>query len=213
VVTDASEPYSVYAMHYEPERTSLPDGLPVDAQLDALLSVRAMVAASERVLVKEHYSQQSSALRGFLGRSPLLYELIEKMPNTVFAPVQANLLELVKSSRAVFTLTGTIAVEASLMGVPAYYFGDPWWNGLPGTARVGYSHAQTLPSLIKGNKEDVVIFLEDKVMNHMVPGLAGDALETIEGRLGPLPLGLIEAELSAIARCVLAVLDEQAVTG
>jgi hypothetical protein len=185
--------------------------LPVDSQLDALLYIRTLVPAGEKVWVKEHYSQQSSALRGFLGRSPLVYQLIAKMPKTDFAPIGANLVDLVRSARAVFTLTGTIAIEGSLMGVPVYYFGDPWWSGLPGTARVDFRRPKGFPPVIDGAKADVAGFLEDKVMTCMVPGLAGEAVAAIERRLGPLPVGLKEAELSAIAGCVIAVLDGKAV--
>jgi hypothetical protein len=205
--TSSGQPYSVYAMHYEPERTSLPDGLPVDSQVDALLYIRTVIPPGEKVWVKEHYSQQSSALRGFLGRSPLVYQLIAKMPQTDFAPVGVNLLELVRNARAVFTLTGTIAIEASLMGVPVYYFGEPWWDGLPGSARIDFLRPQAFPPAIEGIKADVAAFLEDKVMNSMIPGLAGEAVATIERRLGPLPVELKEAELSAIAGCVIAILD------
>lgn len=205
--TDSGHPYSVYAMHYEPERTSLPDGLPVDSQVDALLYIRTVIPPGEKVWVKEHYSQQSSALRGFLGRSPLIYQLIAKMPQTDFAPVGVNLVELVRNARAVFTLTGTIAIEASLMGVPVYHFGEPWWDGLPGSARIDFPRPEAFPPAIEGTKADVSAFLEDKVMNSMVPGLAGETLSTIERRLGPLPSGFKQAELSAIAGCVIAVLE------
>jgi hypothetical protein len=200
--------YSVFALHYEPERTSLPEGLPIDFQADAVLKARGLIPEASLLVVKEHYSQQTSALRGFTGRSPLFYDLVESFPNTVFANTTDRLSELVVGAQCVFTLTGTIAIEAVLRGVPVAYFGNPWWSGLPGTVRfdkgVTFEDVvgQTIPS-----EGEVVSFLEDLTQNHMIPGSASESVETIEKRLGPLPKSFFEAEARSIIDCVVAVLE------
>jgi len=203
----ASENYSVYAMHYEPERTSLPDGLPVDAQLDAIVRVRAMIDFDEVLVVKEHYSQQSSALRGFLGRSPLFYNVVAALPRTQFASIDADLRTLVSGARSVFTLTGTIALEAALIGVPVFYFGDPWWNGLPGTRRIDFfARSEDFAPPNSVDSDAVEAFILGTVMDRMIPGLASESVATAESRWGPLPEGLVHAQEQAIAQCVLTAL-------
>jgi hypothetical protein len=200
---DFRGPYCVYAMHYEPERTSLPDGLPVDSQFDAILHVRAVTPPDQAVVVKEHYSQQSSALRGFLGRSPWFYELVSRLPNTVFASAGANLRQLARGSSAVFTLTGTIAIEAALSRIPVFYFGSPWWGGLPGTSRVDFSESN-VATVEPTDVIQISAFLETKVLDDMIPGLAGETVEKLVSRYGWVPKGLRVAEAAAMARCVVA---------
>jgi hypothetical protein len=201
--------YCVFALHYEPERTSLPEGLPIDFQGDALAISREMVPAAVRLIVKEHYSQQSSALRGFAGRSPFFYDVALSLPNTSFSTTDERLSELVKGARCVFTLTGTVAIEAVLRGVPVGYFGSPWWGGLPGSVRLGAGVSfanlvdQTMPS-----REEILLFLEDLTMNRMIPGLASEPLAVAERRIGPLPPEFVPSTAYSIVGCIRSVLDD-----
>jgi hypothetical protein len=163
------------------------------------------------LIVKEHYSQQTAALRGFLGRSPAFYGLVQSLSNAEFASTTERLSDLIRRARCVFTLTGTVAIEAVLRGVPVAYFGSPWWSGLPGTIRIGPDASfgdivgQRMPT-----KSEVSIFLENLVREAMVPGLASEPAATVEKRMGPLPEGFFEAEALSIALCIEAVVDQPA---
>jgi hypothetical protein len=200
--------YCVFALHYEPERTSLPEGLPIDFQGDAVVAARALMPEDSALVVKEHYSQQTSALRGFLGRSPMFYDLVKSFPNTIFAGTRDRLSELVRDAQCVFTLTGTVAIEAVLRGVPVAYFGSPWWAGLPGTLRLtaGVSFDEVVAQ-VTPSQEDVFAFFDDLTLNRMIPGIASESVETIEQRLGPLPEGFFDAEAQSIAECIRFLLD------
>jgi hypothetical protein len=202
--------FAVFALQYEPERTSMPEGLPFDFQGDAVITARALVPRETTLVVKEHYSQQSAALRGFLGRSLRFYDLIETLPNTDFAPTADKLIDLVGRAQCVFTLTGTVALEAVLRGTPVAYFGAPWWAGLPGTLRVsekstyGEIVSQPLP-----NAEEVFAFFDQLALREMIPGLAGETIQTTRQRLGTLPEGFAEAEAAAITDSILSVLRSE----
>jgi hypothetical protein len=195
--------YCVYALHYEPERTSLPEGLPIDFQGDAVFAARALVPENIFLVAKEHYSQQTAALRGHLGRSPYFYNLVDSLHNTVVAGVDKKLSDLVGGAQCVFTLTGTIAIEAVLRGVPVGYFGNPWWAGLPGALRVapGVTFAdivgQPLPT-----RHDVFAFFEALTRDSMIPGSAGIPAKVLEQRLGPLPSRFFELEAEAIVQSI-----------
>lgn len=180
--------YCVFALHYEPERTSLPDGLPIDFQADAIIAARALMPEALNLVVKEHYSQQTSALRGFLGRSPDFYGLVDSFPRTHFASTTDRLSDLIVGSKAVFTLTGTVALEAVLRGVPVIYFGHPWWEGLPGTFRIdGLRSFREIERGPMPSKGDVVSFIMDLISNRMVPGLPeGSAQIFSPDVLGPV---------------------------
>lgn len=195
--------YCVFALHYEPERTSLPEGIPFDDQGHALLVARAIIPADVTLIVKEHYSQQTSALRGFLGRSPEFYDIVESLPNTFFAPTGDRLTQLIERAECVFTLTGTIGIEGALRGVPVGYFGTPWWAGLPGTHRVEAGTVfEDVISIDRPTPSEVFDFLKSLTLDVAIPGLAGVPLDTVESRLGPLPVGLLDAEAEGIAQSI-----------
>ena len=194
--------YVVFALHYEPERTSLPEGLPIVFQGDAVASLRVNVPHAVAVVVKEHYSQQSAALRGFAGRSPDFYDFVEHLPNTYFAPTSERLSDLVGAARAVFTLTGTVAIESVLKGTPVGYWGSPWWAGLPGTLRLQPAEDfAALGKLAMPTVDEVFEFFDQLVGDVMIPGIASEKPEVVERKLGRLPdgffhheaLGLLEA--------------------
>ena len=206
-VTPRGSEFALFALHYEPERTSIPEGFPIDSQTMSICQARALLPPDHQLIVKEHYSQQSAAKRGFIGRSPLFYDLISSLDGTFFAPTKARLTDLLPGASCVFTLTGTIAIEAVLRGVPVAYFGNPWWEGMPGTFRIqdGVTF-ETIRNLAMPTSEQVKDFVVDLTAHSMIPGLAGENISTVESRLGPLPAGFFEAEGESIASCISAML-------
>lgn len=195
--------YVVFALHYEPERTSLPEGLPIDFQGDAVAALRARVPQEIAVVVKEHYSQQSAALRGFAGRSPDLYDLIENLPNTFFAPTSEKLSDFLGPAHAVFTLTGTVAIESVLKGTPVGYWGSPWWAGLPGTLRLQSAEDfWALDELVIPTAQEVFEFFDRLVGEIMIPGIASEQPEIVERKLGPLPDGFFDHESRGILEAI-----------
>ena len=198
---DNKQTYSVFALHYEPERTSIPDGFPIVFQGDALAWARAFVPDEVLLVVKEHYSQQSSALRGFLGRSPYFHDVARTMPNTRFGLTTEALSNLVSGAECVFTLTGTVAIEAVFRGVPVVYFGNPWWAGLPGTIRAQpgaiFDELQTIDM---PSRAEVVAYLLDLVRDNMIPGTPDGSAQV--GGSVVLPPDFQESAALSIHRCI-----------
>ena len=195
--------YVMFALHYEPERTSFPDGLPIFSQADAVVATRGIVAESTELVVKEHYSQTSSALRGFLGRSPSFFDILGSLSNVSFVGPGVRATDLIDDAECVFTLTGTIAIEAVFRGVRVAYFGSPWWGGLPGTIRVRAGTTwEEIQSVPLPSADEAQEFLEDLVANHMTPGISAQGKDWIEKRMGPLPAGFFESEAEAMAACI-----------
>ena len=190
----AVKSYAVFALHYEPERTSIPEGLPILFQADAVVAARNLLPVGTELLVKEHYSQSSLAWRGFTGRSPLFYDLIASYPGTAWID-PTSLVDVLENAKCVFTLTGTVAIEAVFLGTPVIYFGNPWWAGLPGTTKVtdGFDinevFSQTMPST-----EEVFQFFDNLTLDTVLPGLGAENLSTVTKRLGQIPRDFLELE-------------------
>ena len=195
--------YVLFALHYEPERTSFPDGLPIFSQGDAVVAARAIVPGGTELVVKEHYSQTSSALRGFLGRSPSFFDIMDDFSNASFVGPSVPASGLIEDAECIFTLTGTIAIEAVFRGVRVAYFGSPWWEGLPGTIRVDADTTwEEIQEVLLPTADEAQEFLEDLVVNHMTPGISAQGKDWVEKRMGPLPSGFFESEAEAMAVCI-----------
>lgn len=133
--TTASRTYALFALHYQPERTIVPEsGYGVYSQQDLILKARKFVPEHIPLVVREHKSQSLPNKSGHFGRSALFYRWVQSLPNTQILSGEGPSGPLVERASAVFTSTGTIGIEASMKGVPAVHLGFPWWQGAPGTA-------------------------------------------------------------------------------
>jgi hypothetical protein len=125
-------PYVYFPLHYEPERTTNPEGLGFHDQINAILALRAWLPQNVLVIVKEHYSQFTGALQGYKGRSAYFYRLLGNISGVQVVDDRVSSKLLIKNSNLTSVITGTAALEAALLGVPAVIFGNPWFKGSPG---------------------------------------------------------------------------------
>jgi hypothetical protein len=197
--------YALFALHYEPERTNMPEGLPYLSQLDAVLEARRFLPSDVTLVVKEHYAQQSSSLRGDVGRSVKAYDYLNSIPGIEVLGVGANSGELMRNAECIFTMTGKIGIEAAFAGTPAVYMGQPWWGGMPGSfAFSGLKSWKALTTAKMPTHSGVERWFEQQVSGRLLVGVGGTSPETYSARIAPLPEGYeqLEAEaiLSSIAR-------------
>ena len=181
----------------------MPEGLPYLSQLDAVLAARCFLPDDVVLFVKEHYAQQSSSLRGYVGRSPLAYGYLEGIPGVEMLGVGANTRELVKGAESIFTMTGKIGIEAAFLGTPAIYLGQPWWGQMPGA--YAFSTLSSLGDVIKQQPptvKEVWEWFENQIDHTLLFGLGGTAPEKYSTRISPLPEGFEELEFESIARAV-----------
>ena len=195
--------FCVFALHYEPERTSLPEGDPWDSQFSAVIATRGLLPKDVKLLVKEHYSQSSGALRGHLGRSKRFYNALSTLDGVEVLAPSVDMRILLESADAVFTLTGSVSVEAAMMGVPVAYFGNPWWEGMPGSIRVNSTTRYGQIIELRGvSSVELERFLEQLTLDRMVPGVSGESMEKVTERFGTLSSDFFEAQDQAIARII-----------
>lgn len=128
-----SDRYIVFFLHYQPEETTLPRGL---GYVQQWLAIRALAAALPdgcKLVIKEH-----PAIFGLSDytRDKSVYEAIAGLPHVTIAPIEADPFELIDSSIAVVTLTGTAGFQAICRGRPVLVFGAAAYKDCPGVYAV-----------------------------------------------------------------------------
>lgn len=195
--------FAIFALHYEPERTSMPEGLPYRSQLDAVLDARAILPPEISLLVKEHYAQQSPSWRGFVGRSPYAYDLLNSIPGVEVLGVNADTLELLKSAICVFTMTGKIGLEAAGAGTPIVYLGEPWWRGMPGSfALDDLDGDASISGLTETEQVDLELWFDGQVSSRLLVGLGATSPEKYSRHTASLPEGFEQLEAQAILAAI-----------
>lgn len=127
--------YVVFFLHYQPERTTLPEGGQFAQQWLALRAVAEALPSGYTLLVKEHPSTFRYYYHpGF--RSMEFHEQISRLPNTRLAPLNLSSYALIDGAVAVATVTGTVGIEALVRGKPALVFGAAQYRGQAGVYSV-----------------------------------------------------------------------------
>lgn len=162
--------YLYFPLHYEPERTTNPDGESYHDQFKVLALLRQFLPKNVRIVVKEHPSQFLMADRGSRGRSPLFYDLVKNIDGVTLAGPSIDSFELIRNSYGVATVTGSVALEAALLGKPALVFGKAWYDGCPNV--ISWSNVGAYEDFIScasASVGDVRNFLLNLVCEYGVP--------------------------------------------
>lgn len=121
-----------YPLHYEPERTTSPDGGIFYDQIRAVAEIRSRLPTDYTLVIKEHPSQLYKNMRGFKGRAKETYDLLERIEGIKLAPADTPSSNLIEHCRGLATITGTAAIEAVLSGKPVLVLGHAWFRSLSG---------------------------------------------------------------------------------
>ncbi len=128
---ERGKPYVYFPLHYEPERTTNPDGGAFYQTYDTLMALRDMVPNEIPIYIKEHYSQFSSAMKGYRGKSHYFYRSLKALPNIYVLKSEESSGELIRGALLTASITGTPALEAACMGKKALIFGHTWFSNCP----------------------------------------------------------------------------------
>jgi hypothetical protein len=128
---DINKDYVYFPLHFEPERTTNPDGGFFQDQLLAILKLRSFLPDKILIYVKEHPSQQYNSDRGSRGRSPLFYRVLQNIYNVKFLSPNENSYRLIQNSLFTCSITGSVALESSIMGKKSIIFGSAWFDDCP----------------------------------------------------------------------------------
>jgi hypothetical protein len=125
-----------FFLHFQPERTSIPEAQLFAQQWLAIRRLSNALPEGWVVIVKEHPSMFTATFDPRF-RDPDFYARIAALPNVQFAPLFSDPFPLIDGSQFVATLTGSVGVQALCRGVPVLHFGSAAYRGAPGAIRVG----------------------------------------------------------------------------
>ena len=174
-----AKPYVYFPLHYEPERTTTPDGAMYRDQLQALALLRSIVPDEVEIIVKEHPSTHNHRMMGHLGRHPRHYKALTRIAGLCLLPHTIPSNQLLSGCVAVATITGTAALEGAILGKPALYFGNPWYQDCPNTLR--YDQKLTWKDILQSSSsslEHIREWLVATLTSHVVPGTINPSNES-----------------------------------
>lgn len=129
---DLGQPYLYFALHYQPERTTFPDGGPFGDQFLAIRLIRAHLPEGWSIYVKEHPSQFLYRLNGEMGRWSGYYDDLLIDESVHFVDQSASTIALLDHCKAVGTITGMVGWEGLLRGKAVLCFGNAWYGACRG---------------------------------------------------------------------------------
>lgn len=161
-------PYVFFGFHMQPEM-----GIDVWApffsnQPYIINCIARSIPPTHKVLVKLHKIDADH-----WSNAQLRY--IEKMPGVALVSSNANTQDFIRKADIVFSIQGTIALEAALFGRPVITFGETMYEDLPTVTRVG--SLIDLPRLVRSklkeqhpSRPEILQGLE-KLLSRFSPGL------------------------------------------
>jgi len=153
-----------FPLHYQPERTTNPEGGEYYDQFQALAKLRSILDADVRIYIKEHPAQFWPNRNGGCARNKDYYRNLNAIDGICFVDTSYDAFELIDNSLFVATITGTVGVESAARGKPVLVFGDPWYKGMPGSIHIEeIDNAACLNKFLSSSKsldsEDLVAFI------------------------------------------------------
>lgn len=121
-----SEDYIFYPLHTEPEVSLLVYGRPFVNQIEVIRMIALNMPIGKKLYVKEHPWMVGK-------RSLSAYKKILNIPRVRLVSPSIDSRKLVQNSDLVAVITGSIALEAAIVGKPVITFGDCPYNLLPNT--------------------------------------------------------------------------------
>jgi len=164
---DYPEDFVLFPLHYEPERTTVPDGGLYYDQMVALLALRSKLDPSIPILVKEHFLTFSIVLAGKDGRSSYFYDFVKSLPNTYLIDYKLNTRKLIKKSKAVATVCGSVLYESVALDTPAIMFGHSWFEGAPGIYQFDKLNEINLDELT-ANYDSMMEYFNSQISNYSI---------------------------------------------
>jgi hypothetical protein len=118
--------FAFYPLHTEPEVSLLVYGRPYVNQIEILRALSFSLPADMTLLVKEHPWMVGKRTIG-------AYRKMLAIPRVRFAPPELDARELIARASLIAVVTGSVALEAAILGKPVITFGDCPFNLLPDT--------------------------------------------------------------------------------
>ena len=178
----AGQDYVFFALHYQPERATVPLGGVFGDQLLIVDFLASALPQGWKLYVKEHPWQLQPFGWGEMQRTEAFYDDVLRHPNVILLPRDIDTSDMVKGARTAATVTGSVGWEALCSGIPVLLFGAAWYRDCPGVfAMRSIADAQTaFQKIADGYKVDLagVAAFVHALSQVCVPGVLEPELES-----------------------------------
>ena len=124
---DYSADYIFFPLHYQPERTTMPEGGAYHDQLLAIRTLSNAIPANWSIVVKEHPVQFNAGKSAVVFRTQSYYEDLAAIPKVKIVDTSESSDKLVANAKFTSTVTGSSGWESLVNGIPCLVFGIPWY--------------------------------------------------------------------------------------
>lgn len=133
---DYSVPYVFVALHYQPERNTVPLAGAFFEQSLLVEMLAAVIPKDWKIYIKEHSWQWSYFSKGERSRAIQQYRDMYRISNVVFVPTDTISFDLIDHAKATATIAGSAGWESINRGVPALIFGNAWYRKCEGAFKI-----------------------------------------------------------------------------
>ncbi len=174
--------YVYFPLHYEPERTTNPDGWNYYDQIKALLALRKMLPIDIPIYVKEHYSQFTQLGQWYRWKGRFFYVAISKIENLHIINMSTPSVKLIKNALFTVSITWTTILESICFEVPTVIMWNAWFENFTWVTR--FTPKLSVDEVIsnKGSRETCGEDIKKLVINHWIFGTIGSLDETFYPR-------------------------------
>lgn len=120
---DLTNKYVVVFLHYQPERTSMPEGRFFTQQYHLIKTIRMALPEEYSIYVKEHPSMFVNNM-DLRYRIKSFYKDIVSLPNVKLVDIGIDSFTLIDRSICIATITGTVGIQSFIRGKSVLCFGD-----------------------------------------------------------------------------------------
>ncbi len=163
---DFNQPYVFLALHYQPERATLPMGAQFSDQLLIVDILSRLLPKGWKVYVKEHPWQLQPLSKGEYQRNDDFYHKVCSYNNVVLVNSDIETPTLLQHAKAVATITGSVGWQGLCQAKPVLIFGCPWYKDCKGVYSIYSSddceaamHQLVTNTTMSPTRHDLMAFL------------------------------------------------------
>ncbi len=135
---DFSAKYIYVPLHFQPERTTSPDGDIYENQWLMVQLLSKKIPKDWKIYVKEHISQFRKDFSGEMGRNIEFYRELLLFSNVELVPLTVNSYDLIDNAQVTATISGTVGLESICRNQKVLLFGHPWFEICEGIIKIKY---------------------------------------------------------------------------
>lgn len=117
-------------LHFQPERSSLPEGLYFSQQINLIRTLRLGLPKDVVIYVKEHPANYMNKY-DIRYRSKGFYKSICEISNTYLVDMNVDSFSIINNAIAIATITGVVGVQALIRGTSVLSFGNATYLDAP----------------------------------------------------------------------------------